>query len=246
MNVTAIIQARVGSTRLPGKIMKDLSGKTVLAHVLERVAKSSALDEIIVATTTSPMDDPVINESKRLGFPSFRGSELDVLDRFFQAAKAFKADVIVRVTSDCPLYDPQLLREMVEAFKPKKGLDYFSNTLVRTYPRGLDTEIFTFSALDRAHREAGLDYEREHVTPYIHQHPRLFRLENHANAVDQSQYRWTLDTEDDWQFIKVVYDRLYLSGQIFSTEAVLSLLKKDPTLALLNSHVEQKSYPSGQ
>jgi len=221
MKTVAIIQARMGSTRLPGKVMKDLCGKTVLAHVIERVRVGC--DNIVIATTEN-------------GAEVFRGSEDDVLSRYYLAAKAAKADLVVRVTSDCPLYDGKLLADMLKYYK---GEDYLSNTIERRFPRGLDTEIFTFAALEKAHRMANEQYQREHVTPYIYQNPEKFKIRLFKRQPNLSDMRWTLDTEEDWQMILAVYNHLY-KGRIFSTVEVVKFLAKHPEIAKINAHIEQK------
>lgn len=237
MKTIAIIQARMSSTRLPGKVLKPLAGDTVLGHVIRRVRLAKRLDGICIATTESPADEPIVTEAARLGVSCWRGSEPDVLDRYFGAARASGADVIVRVTSDCPLFDGALLDEMLAVFIATPGLDYLSNVQVRRFPRGLDAEIFTFPALERAHREAAHFHEREHVTPYFYQNPELFRLRSFENKEDLSAHRWTLDTPEDWQFIEAVYASL---GTNPTTAEVLNLLNFRPELATLNARVEQK------
>jgi spore coat polysaccharide biosynthesis protein SpsF len=239
VKTVAIIQARMGSTRLPGKVLRRLCGQSVLAHVVARVKSSRRLDGVMIATTNSPADDAVVAECGKLKVPFFRGSEEDVLARYFGAAQAAGADVIVRVTSDCPLFDGALLDEMLEVFRGANA-DYLSNTLKRTFPRGLDAEIFTFAALESAHREAAKPHEREHVTPFFYGHPELFRLRSFEGAVDLSAHRWTLDTAEDWEFVRAIYDALAKGGRMFSTEDVLKLLKERPELTILNTHVEQK------
>jgi spore coat polysaccharide biosynthesis protein SpsF len=175
---------------------------------------------------------------------SFRGSEADVLSRYHGAALACGADAIVRVTSDCPLFDSTVLDAMLVIFRNANcdavKVDYMSNVERRTFPRGLDAEIFTFAALDRAQKEARLDYEREHVTPYIHLHPEWFRIGSFEGAADLSGHRWTLDTPEDWELIETIFNTLGKDGRIFSTEDVLKLLNERPELAKLNAHVEQK------
>lgn len=245
MKVTAIIQARMGATRLPGKVLLPLQGRSVLEHVVGRVRGASRLAEVCVATTTSPGDDAIVAECARLGVASFRGSEQDVLDRYYQAAKSRSAEAIVRVTADCPLYDPAHLDELLRLFNEANAgavtVDYFSNcTMHRTFPRGLDTEIFSFAALERAWREAKQPHEREHVTPYLYGHPELFRLRSFEGDTDLSGHRWTLDTPEDWQFVQAVYEALGGGGAAFTTGDVLKLLKERPELAKLNAHVQQK------
>lgn len=237
MKTIAIIQARMGSTRLPGKVLKRLAGDTVLGHVVRRVRLAKRLDGICIATTESPTDEPIVAEAARLGVSCWRGSEQDVLDRYFDAAQASGADIIVRVTSDCPLFDGALLDEMLAVFQAAPGLDYLSNVQARRFPRGLDAEIFTFTALTRAHREATRQHEREHVTPYFYHHSERFRLHSFVGPEDWSAHRWTVDTPEDWQFVEAVYAAL---GADFTTADVLKLLKARPELAKLNAHVEQK------
>jgi len=244
MKTVAIIQARMGSTRLPGKVMKQLCGKTVLAHVISRVQACPLVDEVIVATTTSPSDDVIITESKKCGAKCFRGSEEDVLERYYLAAKEYKADVVVRVTADNPLVDPEVFSQMLEDFKSKTecglDIDYLSNSLNRSYPLGLDAEVFTFASLERTHREAYKAYEREHVTPYIYEHPEIFSLHGQTWDKDFSAYRWTLDSEEDWILISEIYTELYKYGEIFTTDEVLALLNEKPELVKINAHVKHK------
>ena len=244
MKTVAIIQARMGSTRLPGKVIKTLCGKTVLEHVIERVKGCRLLDEVVIATTVSPADDAIVKEAERCGVKWFRGSEEDVLERYYLAAKEYEAEVVVRVTSDCPLFDPTVLTEMLDYFNSERSqglnIDYLSNTLTRSYPRGLDAEVFTFSALERAFLDAVQPYEREHVTPYIYQHPELFSLHGQTSDEDHSAHRWTLDTEEDFRLIEEIYFALYKENKFFTMEHILELLKQRPELARINVHVEQK------
>ncbi|MEQ9667155.1 cytidylyltransferase domain-containing protein [Coleofasciculus sp. G2-EDA-02] len=248
MKIVAIIQARMGSTRLPGKVMRQLSDKTVLAHVIQRVQACSLVKQVIVATTTSTADDVIISESVKCGVNWFRGSEDNVLERYYLAAKEYKANVVVRVTSDCPLFDTELLTQMLNDFKRKTGqgmkIDYLSNTLNRSYPYGLDAEIFTFAALEQAFREARQPYEKEHVTPYIYQHPNLFSLHKQVGEKDLSAFRWTLDTEEDWRLISKIYSYCYKKSKMFTTDEILHILEINPELAKINAHVKQKSLQS--
>jgi spore coat polysaccharide biosynthesis protein SpsF len=244
MKTVAIIQARMGSTRLPGKVMKQLCGKTVLSHVISRVKACLLVDEVVVATTKSLADDVIVIESEKCCIHCFRGSEDDVLERYYLAAKEYQADVIIRITSDCPLFDSEVLTGMLECFKTETEdgleIDYLSNCLLHTYPRGLDAEVFTFKVLEKAFQEACQSYEREHVTPYIYEHPEIFSLHNQNNDDDLSHYRWTLDTEDDWKLIEEIYKSLYRSNDIFTTNEIIGFLEDKPDLLMLNAHVEQK------
>lgn len=242
MRTVVIIQARMGATRLPGKVLRPLVGRSVLSHVVERVSTLHAVSAVVVATTLSSSDDAVAAECGRLGAVCFRGSEPDVLSRYHGAARMADADVIVRVTADCPLFDRSLLESMLQAFvrESHHRIDYLSNTLKRTYPRGLDAEIFNFASLDRAFSEAAQPHEREHVTPFIYEHPEFFRLHSFESETDRSNLRWTLDTPEDLQLIEEIYGALYKEGEIVATKQVLQLLKERPELIMLNAHVEQK------
>ena len=243
MKTVAIIQARMGSSRLPGKVLMNLQGKTVVAHVIERVQEACAVDEVVLATTERRGDDLLAEEGETLGVRVFRGSETDVLGRFHGTALQAGADLIVRITADCPLFDGALLEEMLQrrhTLPTGEEPDYLSNTLRRTYPRGLDAEIFSFKVLDLAHREARENFEREHVTPFIYNRPDRFRLLGHEGRTDLSGYRWTLDTPEDWLFMREVFSLLSGTGQKVSTAAVLNLLRERPELSELNARIEQK------
>jgi spore coat polysaccharide biosynthesis protein SpsF len=244
MKTVAIIQARMGSTRLPGKVMRTLCGKTILGHVLARVKAAKRLDTIVVATTAAEADQEIVEECRRWNVASFRGSEADVLARYHGAATVIQAETIVRITSDCPLYDPTLLDDMLIAFaaarRQNPPVDYLSNTQRRTYPRGLDTEIFTFAALDRAWHETAQPHEREHVTPYFYQHPERFRLQSYEAAADHSGLRWTLDTPEDWEFVAAIYAALGQTDSLFTTSDILRLLEQQPHLGKINAKIEQK------
>jgi spore coat polysaccharide biosynthesis protein SpsF len=239
MNVVTIIQARMGSTRLPGKVLMDLGGETVLARVVSRLRRASQVDEILVATTDSFADSGIVQECHRLEVRTFRGSENDVLDRYYHAALACAADTVVRITSDCPVVDPELIDETIRAFQQQHG-DYASNALVRTYPRGLDTEVFTMGALEQAWRDAHEPYEREHVTPYLYEHPELFRLISQCEQIDYSRYRWTLDTVEDLALLRAIYER-FSNHDNFGWREVIQLMKQEPELTELNSGVIQKT-----
>jgi len=239
MNIVAIIQARMGSSRLPGKVLMDLGGEMVLGRVVRRLQRSRHISKIVVATTTVPADEVIVAECDRLEVLCFRGSEHDVLDRYYQAARANAADAVVRITSDCPLIDPELVDETVEVFRDKHA-DYASNVFPRTYPRGLDAEVFSFDALDRAWREAREAHQREHVTPYLYEHPQIFKLASLSGAADYSRYRWTLDTLEDLELLRTIYSRFH-GRDDFSWKEVLRLMEREPELAELNSQVLQKS-----
>ncbi len=239
MKIVCIVQARMGSTRLPGKVLKKLVDCSVLEQVITRIKHVSAINDIVIATTTDVQDDVIVEEAKRIGVHYYRGSEHDVLSRYYEAAKLVDADAIVRVTSDCPVIDVAIIDQLIHLFQTEP-CHYLSNTLERSYPRGLDVEIFTFDSLATAYRLAEKPEQREHVTPYIYQNPDRFSLVSNTHPIDYSHLRWTLDTLEDWELIERIYEQLYKPGQIFSWHEILALMERQPELTLLNAHVEQK------
>jgi spore coat polysaccharide biosynthesis protein SpsF len=243
MKIVAIVQARMGSSRLPHKVLKDLAGATVLDRVLNRLGRSRLIQETLVATTVEPADVAIIQHCQRAGRRVFRGSEKDVLDRYYQAAKYTNADVVVRITSDCPLIDAEVTDATIRAFLDQRS-DYTSNVRVRTYPRGLDTEVMTVQALERAWRESTKPYQREHVTPYIYENPGKFGLHGIENDIDCSQHRWTVDTPEDLQLLQAVYAR-FGGRDDFGWREVLELVEADPSLADINRQVTQKAVHEG-
>jgi spore coat polysaccharide biosynthesis protein SpsF len=243
LKVVAIIQARMGSTRLPGKVLKDLEGETVLSRVIKRVRRATLIDELLVATTDHPADDTIVDESRRCSVRIARGAEEDVLDRYFRAAQLSGADIIVRITSDCPLIDPEVTDKTIRAFLEKQP-DYASNALLRTYPRGLDTEVVTMHALERAWRQATRPYQRTHVTPYIYEHAEEFKILSVTGEADYSDHRWTLDTHEDLEFIRAIYARMK-GRKDFGWRDVLRVLEREPELVDLNRSVAQKALDEG-
>ena len=241
MKYVVIIQARMGSTRLPGKVLKKLVDKTVLAHVIERTKAFPHIDEIIVATTSKSDDDSIVEEAKRWDVTVYRGSETDVLARYYEAAKKAKADAVIRITSDCPLLDPDVSTRVINAYRATEEFDYVSNTLERSYPRGLDIEVFSFASLQIAFREASASHHREHVTPYIYENQNRFFCHSVVSERDYSSYRWTLDTLEDWNLIERIYLSLYQPGKLFSWREVVTLLEQNPEWVSINSHIVQKS-----
>lgn len=199
--VLGIVQARMGSSRLPGKSLRPLRGRAMVHHVLVRAAAIPCVDWTILATSDNPVDDELASHVKRLGFQVFRGPEQDVLARFAQAARLKRADAVVRVTGDCPLLCPSVSGRVVSAFLAG-GCDYASNTLDRTYPKGLDTEVFAAEALFRADREATDPHDREHVTPYLYRNPAYFRLRSVTDSIDRSGLNWSVDTEEDFRRVE--------------------------------------------
>jgi spore coat polysaccharide biosynthesis protein SpsF len=238
--IIAIVQARMGSTRLPGKVMMNLIGKSMLFHELSRIARAKRISSIIVATTTSRSDDCIVDLCKEHDWHYFRGSEPDVLDRYFQCAKQFGADSIIRLTADCPLIEPTIIDRVVEEFTNKSpNVDYVSNIIPkRTYPQGLDTEVMSFSALERSWIEDKNPALREHVTQYILRNPDKFKVAGVMNDRDISNLRWTVDTKEDFQLINEIYS--FFGHNQFSWYDVLDLMNKKPELPLINQNIRQK------
>ncbi|NHN33885.1 cytidylyltransferase domain-containing protein [Paenibacillus agricola] len=239
MKTVVIIQARMGSTRLPGKVLRKLCDHTVLGHVLLRTQAIPNIDEVIVATTDLSMDDAIEEEAYKYNSRCIRGSENDVLSRYNLAAIESGANHIIRVTSDCPLIDPDVCSSIISNYLTQ-AVDYSSNTIERTFPRGLDVEAFTMEALNKANDLAFKEEYREHVTPFIYRNPHLFTISQWVNKTDYSHFRWTLDTIEDWILIEKIYDRLYDPKAFFSWHDVIDEMKRDPDLPLINAQVEQK------
>jgi len=243
MRTVAIVQARLGSSRLPGKVLADLAGRTMLARVVRRLRRCRRLDEVVVATSTSPADDDVAAECGRLDVPVFRGSEADVLDRYYQAALFHGAGVVVRVTADCPLIEPEIVDLVVERFRTTRA-DYARNTETRTYPRGLDAEAVALPALVMAWHLARAEYERAHATPFLYGNPDMFRVTSVTHAIDYSGHRWCVDTPDDLRLLRAIYQRFDGDDRCHWLE-VLNLLAREPSLGELNRHVAQKPLQAG-
>jgi len=243
MKTIIIVQARMTSTRLPGKVMKPILNKPMLEYQLERLARVERTDAVIVACTTNKADAPIVELCQRLGLAVFRGSEEDVLSRYYGAAKAHRADVVVRVTSDCPLIDPQIIDAVIRCYRSAQGrYDYVSNTLKRTYPRGMDCEVFSFRILEEVFIEATDLPDREHVTPFIYRQPQRYHLSNVPYIGDQSRHRWTVDTLEDFELIKRMMEALYPTNRRFTMQDCLALLDRHPDWAVINANVEQKAY----
>ena len=244
MKIAAIIQARTSSTRLPRKVLKELpynSGITCLEQVIRRLKKSKRLNEIIIATTEGKEDDDIVEIAQKESVKYFRGSKENVLSRYYFAAKENNIDVIVRITSDCPCIDPDIIDLAIDAHINKMA-DYTSNTLTKTYPHGLDVEVFNFSALEEAYKKATKDYEKEHVTPYIYRNPQKFKI-NIVKAPKElyaPDIRITLDTEEDYALLCAVFDYLYPKNEYFDAYDIVNLFKEKPWLKLINKRVVQK------
>lgn len=245
MRTTAIIQARVSSTRLPGKVLKELppgSGITVLGQVIRRLRKCRKLNDIIVATTTEKEDDELVHIAQREGAKYFRGSKEDVLSRYYLAARENNSDIVVRITSDCPCIDPEVVDSVIEKHLATKA-DYTLNTLIRTFPHGLDTEVLSFDTLEKTYMEATEAFEREHVSPYIYKsNPQMFKITSvEAPArLRVPDIRITLDTEEDYALLCAVFDYLYPQNEFFGAEDIIKLFRDKPWLRTINKKIVQK------
>jgi spore coat polysaccharide biosynthesis protein SpsF len=266
-HTVAIIQARMGSSRLPGKVLLDIAGRPMLSWVFERVRRSGLVDEVVLATTTDPSDDPVAAYCLSSGYAHIRGSLADVLDRYYQAACAHQAQVIVRVTADCPLIDPDLIDDVINVFlgappqiakrldisEAEDGssritpypFDFAANRLPppfkRSYPIGMDVEVCSFQALERAWSEAKQAFEREHVMPYLYTQQGRFRFVQLQHGTDYGNLRWTVDTAQDLMLIQAIFQRLP-DPLTSSWLDVLEIIQRDPSLSDLNAQIEARHY----
>ena len=234
----------MSSTRLPGKVLKDIAGKPMLAWVVERARRAHTVSEVVIATTVEPSDDPIVSFCAQMGYACTRGSLEDVLDRYYQAARAYHADVVVRVPADCPLIDPAEIDHVVREYQ-RSGVDFAANRLPppfgRTYPIGLDTEVCSFAALERAWRETKEPYQREHVMPYLYEQPGRFKVLRVDHDPDYGDLRWTVDTPQDLDLVRAIFERM--AGRVdFGWLDVLELFQHEPELARLNAGVGQKFY----
>lgn len=229
----------MGSTRLPGKVLMNISGKPVLAHVIDRLNQSKYINQVIVATSNDAENDAILDLCDSKNILCFRGSEEDVLDRFYQACKKFgvnSEDILVRITADCPLIDYEIVDNTIKLHLDENN-DYSSNTMPCTYPDGLDCEVFSFNTLKNAWENANLTSEREHVTLYIRNHPEIFKLGGLTNDFDYSDLRWTLDEKEDFILINEIYENLYDTNKFFKMNDVLKLIEIKPELVDINSFI---------
>jgi spore coat polysaccharide biosynthesis protein SpsF len=236
MRKVIIVQARMASTRLPGKVMRDIAGQPMLAQQLCRLKRCSLADDIVVATTSNAMDDPIVMLARREHVGCFRGSEEDVLARYAGAARAAQAEVVVRITADCPLIDPEVTDRVIsELIQHARDCDYASNVLNRTYPRGLDCESFFSDTLFRVDRIAKTKVAREHVTSFIrNERPDLFLCRSVEDSHDNSDLRWTVDTQQDFDFVKQVYEALNISASQTSYREILNYLHNNADVIRLD------------
>jgi spore coat polysaccharide biosynthesis protein SpsF len=241
MRTVAIVQARLGSSRLPGKVLQDLAGATMLARVVERLRAARTIDDIVIATTMSESDDPIITEAARLGVHAWRGSEQNVLARYIGAARKYHAGAVVRVTSDCPLIDPETIDRVVNTLR-NASVDYTSNTHTRTYPRGLDVEAFYLETLEKIFALATSPAAREHVTAYLMEKPNEFTIHQVTADTDDSDLRWTVDTEEDLAMIRMLFADLDLGRTMRPYREVVAAVRARPELLAINAHIIQKNW----
>jgi spore coat polysaccharide biosynthesis protein SpsF len=234
----AVVQARMSSTRLPGKVLLRTCGKPLLQHMIERVQRCTQIDQLVVATSSDASDDPLQALCNSLGVPCHRGSLDDVLDRFMGAVQSLAPGWVVRLTGDCPLIDPDVIAKVVNSAR-EPGVDYASNALNPTFPDGLDVECMRAEVLEQAWREARKPSEREHVTPFIHTQPERFALRQVRHDPDLSALRWTVDEASDFVFVSQVFEHLYPVKPDFRMKDVLALLDREPQLARINSKLQR-------
>lgn len=241
MKTVIIVQARMTSTRLPGKVLKEVLGKPLLEYQIERLRRVKLADGIVIATTVNETDLPIVQLCEKLNIAYFRGSEEDVLSRYYYAAVQYQADAVVRITSDCPIIDPRLVDEVIALYRNNyPQFDYVSNVGKRTFPRGMDTEVFSFQALQEAHREATLPEDREHVTPFIRRNTERHKAANLRYPEDQSAHRWTVDTPEDFALIEKIIVALADCRPEFTLEDCLRLLRENPEWSSINEAIKQK------
>ncbi len=241
MKIVCTIEARMKSSRLPGKVLLPVCGKPLLELMIERLRQVPELDGIVIATTADPSCQPIEDLAKRLRVGCFRGSEDDVLDRVLRSARFAQADLIVELTGDCPLMDPDLVSEVICEFR-SRDVDYCANVLQRTHPRGMDVQVFPTKVLARVAELTNAPSDREHVSIYIYTHPELFRLHNVTNSLspEDADLRLTVDTPDDFKLVSEIFQRLYPANPRFRLADILQLMRKHPELRAINSHVTQK------
>ncbi len=237
--IVTVIQARTGSTRLPNKVLRPLAGKPLLTRMVERVLAAELAGMVVVATTTDAADDPIVTLCSAEGFPCYRGDAADLLDRHYRAGELYDAAAVIKIPSDCPLIDPRIIDRVIAHFLAHPDeFDYVSNLHPPSYPDGNDVEIMTTTALETAWREATRPMEREHTTPYLWENPDRFRIGSvyWESGLDYSMsHRWTIDYEEDYQFIAAVYDALYPLDRLFSLDDILDYLALHPETEAINS-----------
>lgn len=241
MRRVATIEARMTSSRLPGKILRDLIGKPLLERLVERARKAKLVDEVVVATTTNPQDDAVESWARKVGISIYRGSEEDVLLRVLEAARFYKADIIVELTGDCPLLDPVLIDQVIDAYL-EGDFDYVSNNKERSFARGFDVQVFSRDVLEEVNRLTDDPADHEHVSLYIYEHPERYKLHTLKAPAElfSPDTRLCVDTLDDFQVVESIYKSLYAANPAFDAYAIMNFLKANPEIARINSDVKQR------
>ncbi|MBA4406135.1 acylneuraminate cytidylyltransferase [bacterium] len=237
MKIATVIQARMSSTRLPGKVMLPILGKPLLIRMIERVQSAKLIGQLIVATSTNTEDDEIEKLCSENGITCFRGHLTDLLDRHYQVGKLFGAEAVVKIPSDCPLIDPHVIDKVLEHYINSDEFDYVSNLHPASYPDGNDVEIFSFEAIECAWKDATRDFEREHTTPFIWENKEFFAIGNvtwETGYDFSTSHRWTIDFPEDYEFIRKVYEELYQTNPSFSLKDILNLLKQKPHIAQIN------------
>lgn len=242
--IIAILQARMSSTRLPGKVLKPIVGQPMIALQIQRLKRAGLIDKLVVATSANPEDQAIVQCCQTLGIACFQGSLANVLDRYYQAARQYQPAHVVRLTADCPLTSPTVIDQVI-ALHLEQHNDYTSNTLVRRFPQGLDVEVMTFSALQRAWKNVTTAFDQEHVTPYLYADPARFKLGCLHSKQDLSQQRWTVDNPEDFALVEFVYQHLYPFDEAFDSDKILALLAQHPEVYALNRHYIHQG-PSGE
>ena len=236
-NPTIIIQARLGSKRFPKKVLAKIGKKPMIWYSIERIKRVPGIKQVILATTKNSQDEVLLKIAKNCDILSFKGKTYDVLDRYYQCGLEFNADPIVRITGDCPLIDSTIIKKMLEKFN-KSNYDYISNIFPPTFPDGLDIEIFSFKTLEKVHHKVKLRSDKEHVTSYIRNHPKEFKIFNYENTKDLSKLRWTVDEKQDLIFVKRIYNKMKPKNN-FSMKSILKIIEKDPNISKINSKISR-------
>lgn len=237
--IVGILQARMGSSRLPNKVLLRIKGKTLLELYINRVKQSRLIDKIVIATTRQSEDDVIEKIASKLDIACFRGSEHDLLDRYYQCAKKYHADIVVRITPDDPFVDYQVIDRAIQILKDNQ-VDFVTNHFEPTYPEGLDVEVYSIHAMEKSWKEAKLLSEREHVFPYIQNNQDKFKIINFRQEKNYSYLRWTIDYDCDYEMTKIIYDFLYDEMPMFLQEDILKLLEKHPEISKMNVHIKRK------
>lgn len=235
--IVAILQARMSSTRLPGKVLKPLVGQPMINRQIERIQRAEKLDKLLVATSVESSDDPIAQFCQQSEIECFRGDLNNVLSRYYHGALSVNATTVVRLTADCPVIDPTVIDAIINLHLTEQN-DFTSNTKPSTLPDGLDVEIMQFSALQKAYNEATSDFDTEHVTPFITNHREAFKVGCYQNSEDLSHHRWTVDNREDFELVEFVYNQLYAQNPQFSTDDIYALLEKHPEIYQLNRHLK--------